>query len=95
MSADTDAAALKHLADLEAVLLTAGLRVTRASRDGHTPPHLSVSAGVPQLAEQIYCEPAEGDWWFWWSWAERIAPVTDAATALRKIHRVITPAHAQ
>ncbi len=47
---------------------------------------------VPQLSEIVYTAPAhDGAWWFWWSWAERIAPVNEVETAAFKIAYVLTP----
>src|SRR5947207_1084852 len=47
---------------------------------------------VPQLAETVYAAPAQdGAWWFWWSWADRIAPVSEIETAAFKIAYVLTP----
>ncbi|SRR6266536_2078911 len=49
-------------------------------------PHLRVRnrhAGV--LRENIYA----GDGWFWFGWAERVAPVTDVTGAARKITQVL------
>jgi hypothetical protein len=49
-------------------------------------PHLHVrnrSAGM--LAEDVLVEAD----WFWYSFAERIAPVTDVPAAARKIARVL------
>ena len=37
------------------------------------------------LTENIYA----GDGWFWWGWAERIAPITDLAAAVATITRVL------
>ncbi len=37
------------------------------------------------LTENVYA----GDGWFWWGWAERIAPVTDLAAAAATITRVL------
>lgn len=31
------------------------------------------------------------EWWFWWSWGDRIARVTDIETAAFKIAYVLTP----
>ena len=33
----------------------------------------------------------DGTWWFWWSWADRIAPVGEVETAAFKIAYVLTP----
>jgi len=47
---------------------------------------------VSQLSETVYAAPAGyGTWWFWWSWADQIAPVSDVQTAAFKIAYVLTP----
>jgi hypothetical protein len=47
---------------------------------------------VSQLSETVYIGPAEdGTWWFWWSWADQIVPVSDVQTAAFKIAYVLTP----
>lgn len=46
---------------------------------------------VPQLAETVYAAPADGAWWFWWSWADRIAQISDVEAAAFKIAYVLTP----
>jgi hypothetical protein len=33
----------------------------------------------------------DGVWWFWWSWGDRIARITDIGTAAFKIAYVLTP----
>jgi hypothetical protein len=38
-----------------------------------------------QLTENIY---SDGEW-FWWSWAQRIAPVADPAAAAAAVDRVL------
>jgi hypothetical protein len=43
------------------------------------------------LCETIYAAPAvDGSWWFWWSWADRIAPVEDVEATTFKVHYVLT-----
>jgi hypothetical protein len=51
-----------------------------------------INREVPQLSEHIYAA-ADGDgvWWFWWSWADRLAPVDDVETAAFKVAYVLTP----
>lgn len=49
------------------------------------------NVSVRQLAETVYAAPAEGAWWFWWSWADRIAPIADVEAAAFKIAYVLTP----
>jgi hypothetical protein len=52
-----------------------------------------VNRAVPQLSENVYAAPAEdGSWWFWWSWADRLAPIDDVDAAAFKITYVLTPA---
>jgi hypothetical protein len=47
---------------------------------------------VSQLCETVYAAPAgDGTLWFWWSWADPIAPVRDVQTAAFKIAYVLTP----
>lgn len=47
---------------------------------------------APQLSETVYAAPAaDGSWWFWWSWADRIAPVADIETAAFKVSYLLTP----
>jgi hypothetical protein len=43
------------------------------------------------LAEEIYCAPGVGAWWFTWSWGDRIglaADIEGAANAIRHVLRV-------
>lgn len=50
------------------------------------------SQSVPQLSETVCAAPApDGGWWFWWSWADRIAPVSEVESAAFKIAYVLTP----
>lgn len=47
---------------------------------------------VPEVCDDISAAPADdGAWWFWWSWGDRIASVTDVETAAFKIAYVLTP----
>jgi len=49
-------------------------------------PHLAVTnRAAAVLTENIYA--AEG--WYWWGWAERIAPVADLAAAAAVVTRVL------
>ena len=45
-------------------------------------------------AEYIYAAPADDGWWFWWSFLDPIAPVSDILAAAETITRVLTPAQA-
>lgn len=59
--------------------------ITSIARPGRPPRLRIASRHAAQLAEDIYA----GRGYFWWSWAERISPLTDAAAAAAKIARVL------
>jgi hypothetical protein len=47
---------------------------------------------APDLSETIRAaQGTDGGWWFWWSWGDPIAPVTDIDAAGFKIAYVLTP----
>jgi len=46
---------------------------------------LAVTSRHAAIGEDIYV----ADEWFWWSWAERIAPVSDVTTAAGKVATVL------
>ena len=49
-------------------------------------PHLHITnRRAVQLTERIYCDGKS----FWWGWAERIAPVSEVATAAAAVSRVL------
>jgi hypothetical protein len=48
-----------------------------------------VNPRASALAENILAETAGGSWWFWWSWAERIAPADDPVDAAGRVIRVL------
>jgi hypothetical protein len=54
------------------------------------PPSLHVVNPLASaLAENILAESTGGTWWFWWSWAERIAPADDLGDAADRVTRVL------
>lgn len=63
---------------------------TRMACAGH---RLNVAnRATPEICQDIDAAPTDdGTWWFWWSWGDRIAPVTDLETAAFKIAYVLTP----
>jgi hypothetical protein len=91
----TDAAAAQRAAaQLEAlsvVLATRGFAAT--VMEGGGPPCVNVvSRELARLSEKVYAAPAgDGSLWFWWSWAERIAPIDDVDTTADRVARVLTP----
>jgi hypothetical protein len=76
-------AALEHLA---AALDTGEFATTLTSHPGH-PPCLAVTSRHAQIGGDIHADHRA----FWWSWGERIAPVTDPPAAARKISSALQP----
>jgi len=49
-------------------------------------PHLHVTnRQATVLSENIYCDGQ----WYWWGWAERIAPVSELSAAVESVGRVL------
>ena len=46
---------------------------------------------VTRMWEEVYVAPADGGWFFWWSWADRIGPIGDIAAAAAAIAYVLRP----
>ncbi|WP_214416876.1 hypothetical protein [Sphaerisporangium fuscum] len=84
--------ATAHLQALGEVLQSRGLHVRVGATAGGLPQLIVISTAVPTLSEVILAAQRDGRWWFWWSWAERIAPIDDMATAVTQICRALTPA---
>lgn len=76
------AAALEKLAD---ELAARGFAAPALSGHGRPPSLTVASPAAAMLAETVM---AEGGW-FWWPWADRIAPVTDVAAAADRIAHVL------
>ena len=50
-----------------------------------------VNPAARALEENVYvCLCEDGMWWFWWSWAERIAIADDLDAAATSIARVLS-----
>jgi hypothetical protein len=81
---------LKALAD---DLTARGLDAQIIHDDGLT--RISVAhRSVPQLSEDVFAAPAgDGEWWFWWSWGDRITRMTEVETAAFKVAYVLSPAN--
>jgi hypothetical protein len=67
-----------------------GLRTRVMTPPGRVPSlhvHNPAAAG---LAEDVYVgRTQDGRWWYWWPWAERIAPGDDTPQAATVIARVL------
>ncbi|MDX6390111.1 MAG: hypothetical protein QOJ73_1174 [Streptosporangiaceae bacterium] len=77
-----DTAALEKLA---AELNARGYEARLTVPDGQLPWLAVINPAATMLAETVMAH-AE---WFWWPWADRIAPAADAATAADAIARVL------
>ncbi|HEU5419125.1 MAG TPA: hypothetical protein VFV41_15640 [Streptosporangiaceae bacterium] len=81
---------LARLESLAGALCQHGLRTRLVTPPGRVPSLHVVNPAAPALAEDVYAgRGRDGQWWFWWSWAERIAAGEDLAGAARRIRRVL------
>lgn len=81
---------LDHLERLGEELTERGFLV-RTVTPATGPPYLRVANPVaPVLTDRVMCERgADGQYWFWWPWAQRIGPVDDVAGAATRVARVL------
>jgi hypothetical protein len=91
---DTDSAPLSVFLDrlegLAAELVGRGLVTRLMTPAGRMPSLHVVNPRVAGLSEDIYAgRGQDGLWWFWWPWAERIAPGDDLAAAATLIAKVL------
>lgn len=81
---------LARLEGLADVLTRRGLRARIVAPRGRVPSLHVVNPLAGVLAEDVYAgRGQDGLWWFWWSWAERIAVSDDIEAAAAKIERVL------
>ena len=89
-SAQALPAYLSRLEGLAEVLSHHGLRVSLMAPPGRVPSLHVVNPAASVLAEDVYTgRGQDGTWWFWWSWAERIAVADDVDLAASTIVRVL------
>ncbi len=89
-SAQALPAYLNRLEGLAEVLSHHGLRVSLMAPPGRVPSLHVVNPSASVLAEDVYTgRGQDGTWWFWWSWAERIASGEDLEGAAAMIKRVL------
>lgn len=68
-----------------------GLMTRLTTPAGRVPSLHVVNRSVSRLAEDVYVgRSQDGQWWFWWPWAERIAPANELAGAAALIARVLS-----
>jgi hypothetical protein len=81
---------LARLEGLAEVLVHHGLRAKLMTPRGRVPSLHVVNPLAAALAEDVYAgRGQDGLWWFWWSWAERIAAGEDFEGAAAMIRRVL------
>jgi hypothetical protein len=87
---DTWHANLARLENLADVLTGHGLRARLVTPPGRVPSLHVVNPAASALAEDVYAgRGQDGLWWFWWSWAERIAVGEDLERAATMIEHVL------
>ena len=90
-----DQAGADRLDALGPALVRFGMTASLVTPACRVPSLRVVNPAAPALAEEIYtgcCE--DGTWWFWWSWAERIAAASDVDQAAALIAHVLAAPHA-
>ena len=81
---------LTRLEGLAGELADLGLRTRMVTPPGRLPSLHVVNPAATALAEDVYAGVGrDGQWWFWWSWAERIAASEDLGGAATQIRRVL------
>lgn len=81
---------LDRLEGLAQALARRGLRTRLMAPLGQVPSLHVVNPAAATLSEDIYAgRRQDGSWWFWWSWAERIAVADDIEGAAALIRRVL------
>jgi hypothetical protein len=68
---------------------------TSVTGDGlrhHHPCVRVTNTHVARMSEEVYAAPGrDGQWAFWWSWADRIGPITNIDAAAVAIAYVLSP----
>ena len=82
-SQDRDAAA--SLEELASQLGERGYDAELITPDGRRPRLQVRNPDVPMLADEVYAESG----WYWYAFAERIAPASEPAAAAAKIARLL------
>jgi hypothetical protein len=89
-TASTAQVCADRLDQLGPALTARGMTASLVTPAGRVPSLRVVNPAAPALAEDVYagcCE--DGSWWFWWSWAERIAAASDLDQAAARIAHVL------
>ena len=82
---------LERLEVLAAELARHGLMTRLMAPVGRVPSLHVMNPAQSMLAEDVYVgRSQDGLWWFWWPWAERIAPGDQHGAAAIVIARVLS-----
>jgi hypothetical protein len=82
---------LERLEGLAAELAKHGLMTRLKAPRGRVPSLHVINPAQSMLAEHVYVgRSQDGLWWFWWPWAERIAPGDEHGVAASVIARVLS-----
>jgi hypothetical protein len=70
-----------------------GFATTVTTGDGRRHPCVRVvNRDAAHMQEDVYAAPGtDGQWSFWWSWADKIGPIDDIETAAAAISYVLDP----
>ena len=89
-SGDPDQTQTVYLEKLADELSCRGLEAWLMAPPGRVPSLYVVNPAARALEENVYVGCGkDGLWWFWWSWAERIAVADDVDLAAGTIVRVL------
>lgn len=80
---------IDYLEKLGEELAGRGFRVRLTTPAGRPPSLHVTNPEASALTENILAESGSDGWWFWWSWAERIAPADDISHAADLVLRVL------
>jgi hypothetical protein len=83
---ETHEADVTSLEKLAAELRARGFETRLAVPQGHVPSLSVINPQATALSETVVA----GEDWFWWSWAEKVAPVADVSEAAGVIARVLS-----
>lgn len=81
---------IDRLSGLADELAGLGMTARLLTPTGRLPSLRVANPALSRLSEDVYVgRGRDGVWWFWWPWAERIAPGEDCAAAAALIARVL------
>jgi hypothetical protein len=84
-------ASTAHLNRLRDQLTQRGLHARLHTPAGRMPYLAVINPDAAVLTEKILAAPSEGEWRFWWSWAEPITSTDQIDVAAERIRHVLTP----